>query len=511
MIGQFGFSRRTLLGSAVVLTALPGLAASGAVTRDAALVALLDDIARSNDPARGMDALRAFDPKGLSPVRRLDLLTVCAGLATDARMVAQWPWAVPGHSPWPVSPRAGLWRHGGASNVPNAAAQIDTETRSLSIAAQHGVILAHAALEETLAGLEKAAAMAKGDVGRALQRQAAMLAAQRETAPARAGLTHCPSGAKYYTLMLERALGKAIAPEMAHRRAESVSRALVQRADTLFRLIGMADGSTGERFRELARDPRYLYADSDAGRDRAVADMNHRLARVKTWLPTAFADLPPAIDHVAARRMSPADEAAGRGGYRIVPPADGSGEGGYFVDLSHIRQRPSWTLPSVVHHELLPGHMVQMPIEAAADPHPLRLDHAAAFTEGWAVYAERLMLEEGAFEGAPLAELGYIQWALFRVGRALADTGIHHRGWTRAQAVETLRDLQGEGVIFAPLEEDVARIALEPAIRSAEFLMADSLGSMRADAADIRAFHSAVLVPGSLPLTLVEQVTRGII
>ncbi|MBR0550904.1 DUF885 family protein [Stakelama marina] len=490
---------------AAALAVLPPSVARAALRKDAELLALLDDIARAGDPVAGLARLKRFDPAGLSPVRRFDLLAVRDGLATDARMQAIWPWLAPGGSPYPVSPRNGGWRKV-AAGKPVAASELAAETDRLALAARRGVVLPRPLLTETVRQVTAAAAAAKGAVADALVDQVAVLEGQQRIAPTAPGLSRVPGGAHYFALMLERALGKAVRPASAHTRAETFARNLVARADTLFRSIGMESGSTGERFRLLAEQPRYLYPDSDAGRDRAVADMNRRLARARSWLPRAFSHIPPAVDHVAARRMSPADEVAGRGGYRTVPPADGSGEGGYFVDLSDIRQRPSWTLPSVVHHELLPGHMLQMPIEAAAAPHRLRLAHAAAFTEGWAIYAERLMADTGAFEGDPAAELGYIQWALFRVGRALADTGIHHHGWTRQYAVAKLRDLQGKGVIFAPIEDDVARICLEPGIRAAEFLMADRLAALRHDAGDVRTFHDAVLAPGSLPLRLVEAV-----
>ncbi|WNO54823.1 DUF885 family protein [Stakelama saccharophila] len=505
---MFSPDRRGALAGLAVLALLPRVfaPARAATSRDAGLVALLDRI-DAGDPVAGLGALRGFDARGLSPVRRLDLLAVRQGLAVDARMLARWNWLRPGRSPYPVSPRTGNWRKV-AEGGTVAADAIRADTQMLDAAANQGVVLPRALLDETLRAVEAARGRASGESAAALAGQAAALRKQRPHAPDHAGLVRLRGGSDYFALMLERALGEAIAPAAAHARAEAAARALARRADMLFAKLGMKGGSNGERFRALARDPRHLYADSGAGRDRAVADMNRWMARARRWMPQAFGTIPPAVDHVAARRMSRADEAAGRGGYRTVPPADGSGEGGYYVDLAHIRRRPDWTLSSVVHHELLPGHMLQMPIEAAADPHPLRLSYAAAFTEGWAIYAEELMAHAGAFEGAPEAELGYIQWALFRVGRALADTGIHSRGWTQAQAIARLRDLQGEGVIFAPIEEDVARICLEPGIRSAEFLMAASLADLRDIAGDVRDFHDHVLAPGSLPLHLVEAVAR---
>src|SRR3546814_13005992 len=97
-------------------------------------------------------------------------------------------------------------------------------------------------------------------------------------------------------------------------------------------------------------------------------------------------------DLVAVRRLTPQEIAAGKGGYRIVPDADSRGF--YVVDLKEIARRPRWSLRSVVHHELLPGHMVQLPIEAQTPPPPVRALSSGGYVEGWAIFAEALRLEE---------------------------------------------------------------------------------------------------------------------
>ncbi|WP_312000140.1 DUF885 family protein, partial [Bacillus subtilis] len=71
----------------------------------------------------------------------------------------------------------------------------------------------------------------------------------------------------------------------------------------------------------------------------------------------------------------------------------------YTVDLDRIEHRPAWTLPSVVAHELLPGHMLQMPMEALAAPHALRLEYAQGFIEGWGIFAERAVAAAGLYQG----------------------------------------------------------------------------------------------------------------
>lgn len=283
------------------------------------------------------------------------------------------------------------------------------------------------------------------------------------------GLWRHANGAAAYKLLLERHVGERVDPEAAHRRFEREVAALCRRADRLMREAGFAQGDVGDRFKTMFADPRWLYPDSDAGRDAAVADMNRWLDEAGRSVSALVGPVPLESAAVRVERMSAAEEAAGKGGYRRM--ADGVRAGGYVVDLREIRRRPRWSLKSVVHHELIPGHMVQLPIEAAANAHPLRIAYLPAFSEGWAIHAEQLMADQGSYRGAPLEELGHVHWLLFRAVRALIDTGIHHRRWSLDKARAEFDRLQGVPAYFAPFETDLARIAGEPAVRAAEALI----------------------------------------
>jgi uncharacterized protein (DUF885 family) len=319
------------------------------------------------------------------------------------------------------------------------------------------------------------------------------------------GLWRQPQGGRAYALLLERQLGGRWDPEAAHRRLEREAGRLTARADMLLRGLGQVRGSTGDRFRAIFTDPARLYPDSDAGRDAAVADMNRWLVEAQVAVPQLIGPVPGESAAVTVERMTPAEEAAGKGGYHRLP--SGGQGGAYVVDLREIRRRPRWTLKSVVHHELIPGHMIQLPMEAAARPHPLRIAYLPVFAEGWAVHAEQLMADRGTYRGAPLDELGHVHWLLFRVVRALADTGIHHRRWSLDQARETMLRVQGVPAYFAPFETDLQRIVADPATRAAEALswlaLADGVAACRTAAAR-RAFHQHVLRHGRVPLSMIQ-------
>jgi uncharacterized protein (DUF885 family) len=232
--------------------------------------------------------------------------------------------------------------------------------------------------------------------------------------------------------------------------------------------------------------------------------MNRWLDNARRASPALVGRVSRASLDVSVRRMSPAEEAAGKGGYRQIPTAGQSGA--YFVDLKQIRRRPRWSLHSVVHHELLPGHMVQLPTEAGA--HPLRIAYLPAFSEGWAIHAEQLMADHGVYRDAPLEELGHIHWLLFRAVRGLIDTGIHHRRWSRVQAQAELERWQGVPAYFASFEQDLDRVTGEPAIRAAEALiwlgLADRTRGRTGSA--LRQANQAILGGGRKPLRLIPNV-----
>ncbi|MCU6454277.1 DUF885 domain-containing protein [Sphingomonas sp. A2-49] len=296
----------------------------------------------------------------------------------------------------------------------------------------------------------------------------------------------------HYALLLARSLGP-VAPRAAQARLAQVLARLHARAAAAFAAIGDRDGSIGERYLRLWRDDRYRYADADA----AVADMTRLLAAARGRVAGQVGRVPGWCTDVFVRSLSPAEVAAGRPGYRIVPAPDR--QGGYIVDLKQLGRRPRWTMPGVVVHELLPGHMIQLGLEGIDPPHPLRIAYAASFVEGWGVHAETLAAADGAFAD-PRAMLGHLHWLIFRVARALVDIGIHLDRWSMDAAHARLIAWQGEPAYFAPFDTELARIVQEPASRVAEAMawlaIDDAVGDRRGMARIV--CHRRLLVHGRM-------------
>jgi uncharacterized protein (DUF885 family) len=325
---------------------------------------------------------------------------------------------------------------------------------------------------------------------------------RRELQVVRTGLDLEAKSGRDYAALLSFQLGAPIDPMVAHRRALAEAYRLHARADRLLKGQGLSNGTLGERLARLYADERWLYSDDGPGRDRAVADMNAWAARIRPRLASAFGGL--AIPPSEARRMSPADEAKGRGGYREAGTFDKPGA--YYVDLHAIRTRPSWTLPAVVHHELIPGHLLQLPYQAAAEPHPLRLRVSKAWFEAWGIYAEQIASDLGLMESEPLAEIGALHWRLFRLARIAADTSLHAMGWSRDQAIGTMRRVQGPPIAFVDLAADVDRMAREPAVFAAQGLGALEFARRRPQTG-WPAYHRAAVEDGPWPFAALARRT----
>ena len=411
----------------------------------------LDNAATTN-PDEAIRLLTPFDPHALQPSDRLDLITARAGLAIDAA-IARSTFGRTGRSPYRVTPTTGVWKAARADQ-----AKIDADTTAILADAEAGIVLPRLSLDRTVDALRTTLA------DPAIDRQIAALESIRDTAPSAPGVGRFKGGADWYALQLQRSLG-TMTPAYAERRLFVELNRLHAHAMHLFDRIGASKGTVAARYAKLWQDERFLYPDTDVGRAEAIGDMNRMLATARAKIPAAFGALPPWCLNASARALSAQEIAAGRGGYREVPTPTRAGA--YVVDLKDIRRRPRWTLPSVVAHELLPGHMIQLGLEGAAPPHPLRIEYASAFVEGWGIYAEQLAEKAGAYAD-PHDALGHIHWLLFRVARALVDLGIHLHGWSIEQARDRLIEWQGEPAYFAPFDIELARIPLEPGARVAE-------------------------------------------
>lgn len=348
----------------------------------------------------------------------------------------------------------------------------------------------------------RARSIATGKVVPALERQIAELRRQRASATSDAGMSTRPDGEAWYAWALRASTTTRMTPDEIHQLGQEELKALQARMDPILRGLGYTKGTVGERMTALGNDPRFQFPDNDEGRAQIVAFIQKRLDFIRGKLPLAFRKL--ARGNVEVRRLPLAEEPGAPGAYGGPGSIDGSVPGRMWINLHTTRLHSKYSLPTLVHHEALPGHVWQG--EYAQQLPVIRAILAFnAYTEGWALYAETLGDELGAYDGDPVGQLGYLQSIAFRACRLVVDTGLHSRRWSREQAIRWFAETNGSGIDEVTSEVD--RYCSWPGqacgykIGHSEILRQRARAKAALGARfDLRDFDDAVVGGGNVPL-----------
>jgi uncharacterized protein (DUF885 family) len=249
----------------------------------------------------------------------------------------------------------------------------------------------------------------------------------------REGLADFPDGDTCYRAAIYSHTGVVRTPDELHALGlAEIARTDRELAELGAKVLGTRD--LADTIAKLQRDPA-LYFES---REQILAAAQHALDRAKAAIPRFFRVLPKAD---CVMREIPSYEAAySTIAYYRQPHYDGSKPGEYFVNTYKPETRPRFELEALTWHESIPGHHLQIAIaqELGALPAFRKLDGSTAFVEGWALYTEVLADEMGLYT-SDLDRLGRASYDAWRASRLVVDTGLHAKGWTRAQAEAFMR------------------------------------------------------------------------
>lgn len=346
-----------------------------------------------------------------------------------------------------------------------------------------------------------------GPIAAALRAQLAELEAERAVAKSNAGMWAQPRGDAWYAWGLRASTTTRMTPEEIHQTGLTQLAEIQSQMDTILQGLGYRQGSVGDRMKALGEDPRFKFAEGDPGRAAIIKFIEARIAWITAQMPRAFGKL--VNPNFEVRRLPPAEEPGAPTAYGGAGSKDGKIPGKMWINLRTTDLHREYTLPTLVHHETIPGHVWQ---GEYSNDLPLIRNLLAfnAYSEGWALYAEKLADELGAYTEHPAWRLGYLQDQAFRACRLVIDTGIHHKRWTRAQGIAFFVDRNGENPDEAQSEVD--RYCSWPGQACGYKVGQNEIlrQRQRAKAAlgpkyDLKAFDDAVVEGGNVPLDVLAK------
>ena len=317
------------------------------------------------------------------------------------------------------------------------------------------------------------------------------------------GMSELPNGASWYAYLVRYHTTTAMTPDEIH---DLGLREVARIRAEMQRVMAQAghDGDLPSFLDALRADPALHYSDPAE----LLAGYEALRSRVDSALPLLFAVKPRATFEIRAVESfrAPSEASASY----VPPSADGQRPGVFYVNTYDLPSRPKYSMEALYLHEAVPGHHLQIALaqEATELPRFRRFAWDTAYGEGWALYAESLGPDLGLYADVYSA-FGALTTEMWRAARLVVDTGLHAKGWTREQAMDYLRanTALGEADIAAEVERYIAWPAQALAYKAGQLGILElrrraqqKLGARF----DIRAFHTQLLMSGSLPLPVLE-------
>jgi uncharacterized protein (DUF885 family) len=311
-----------------------------------------------------------------------------------------------------------------------------------------------------------------------------------------------PDGDAWYAFRVKESTTTNLSPEEIHQLGLAQVKEIESRMIAVVNQLGYKDMNSFKA--AVDADPK-LHAHSRE----QILDLYRKYEdQMYARLPQMFGRLPKAkleVMPVEEFREKEAPDAA----YMDGTP-DGSRPGHIMVNTGDFAKRTLLDLETTAYHEGVPGHHMQISIAQELPELPLFRQHEeyTAYTEGWALYSERLGKEVGFYQD-PYSYYGHLQDDMLRAIRLVVDTGFHYKHWTRQQVIDYFHAHSSIDEVSVQSETD--RYMAWPAqalgykIGQLEILKLrqyakDQLG----DKFDIRGFHDEVLSGGALPMDVLS-------
>ena len=327
------------------------------------------------------------------------------------------------------------------------------------------------------------------------------------------GAWSLPDGQAYYANTIQNWTSTQKTPEELHQLGlEEVARI---RAEMQQIMTGLGfEGDLAAFFEYVRTNPDNYYENSDAGREEYLREASALIDGIYAIADTYFNVLPKAPLEV--RRVEPWRESGSSTAFYNRPSPDGSRPGIFYVNLQDMNAVQKHIMNSLAYHEGAPGHHFQVAIQQELQGLPqFRLfGHFSSYSEGWALYAERLAWEAGLYEGLPMRDFGRLAEEMKRAVRLVVDTGAHYKQWPLEQSIAYMT--ANTPMAPADIERQITRYYVVPGqalsykVGMLTILeLRDRARQQLGDDFDIREFHDAVLKNGAVPMQVLEDVIDG--
>ncbi|MFN3911840.1 DUF885 domain-containing protein [Hyphomonas sp.] len=340
----------------------------------------------------------------------------------------------------------------------------------------------------------------------------ALLQDMRAEATHDAGIWHVPDGDKIYAAVLKSNTTTDMTADEVHALGLAEVTRLEAEMDAILVASGRTEGTLPERIDALMTDPSQVYSNDDAGRQAMIDDLTAWNTDVMAKAGDYFITLP--TQPLEIVRVPEYAQDSSPGGYYNPPALDGSRPGRFYINLKNTADNPRWTLPTLLYHEAAPGHHFQISAGQLITGVPMirKFSPFTAYTEGWALYAERIASTDmGLYADDPLGDLGRLKAEMFRAVRLVVDTGMHAKRWSREEAIAYMREKTGmtEEEVTREIERYVVWPGQATAYKTGQLSILAARARAQAalgDRFDLKQFHETVLGNGAMPLGILDTV-----
>ncbi|WP_190277633.1 DUF885 domain-containing protein [Adhaeribacter rhizoryzae] len=328
-------------------------------------------------------------------------------------------------------------------------------------------------------------------------------------APQEGGAWQFPEAADFYKTALRATTTTDLTADQIHEIGLQEVARIQKEMRTIMRKVNFRSDSLPDFYQFMRTDKQFYFPNTAAGKKAYMDRANQIIDNMKNRLDELFITKP--VADIEVKAVEPFREKSAAGAFYEQPSLDGKRPGRYYINLFTLGDQPIYQMESLAYHEGIPGHHMQIAIaqELKGIPKFRTLGGNTAYVEGWALYSELVPKEIGLYQD-PYSDFGRLANEIFRACRLVIDTGIHHKKWTKQQALDYfIRNCPSPE---NDLRKEVERYVVWPSQATGYKIGMLKIVELREQAKkqlgekfDLREFHDVVLTNGAVPLNILAE------